>query len=276
MDAINNFIKVPLDYKLTYTDGIYTITTDSFNDRLSEFLLKFSEIQLKEKHYQLPFELYENFPNVNISELASETFTRKQDLVIISDLLSKNLNNSKSVLEVSGWNNWLSNYLSKKGLMVFTVDIFDDDRNGLKSKKHYQCPIWNSIQTDVLQIEIYNSKFDLIVFNHCLQFLTDPIQLIEKYKKLLNKNGVLVIIGSTFYKNTNSKVSEVFKTKIYFEEKYNFGIQFYESKGYFSYQDFKQFSKNSFNFISYKFSIPGLLKKFLKKEKSGILYFINS
>ncbi|MES2761920.1 MAG: methyltransferase domain-containing protein [Bacteroidota bacterium] len=265
-----------MDYKLTYADGIYTITTDSFNDLLSEFLVKFSEIQSSEKYYQLPFELYEQFPNVSVPNLASEIFTRKQDLVIINDLLSKNLNNNKSVLEVSGWNNWLSNYLSKKGLTVFTVDIFDDDRNGLKSKKHYQCSNWNSIQTDVLQTEIYSSKFDLIVFNHCLQFLTDPIQLVKKYKKLLNKNGILVIIGSTFYKNTIKKESEVLKTKLYFKEKYDFGIQFYPSKGYFSYKDFSQFSKNSFKFISYKFSVPGLIKKFLKKEKSGILYFINS
>lgn len=273
---ITDYIKVPDHYTMESNDSIYTITTNEFNQQLKGFLNRFSEIQSKENNYRLPFHLYEQFPNVNVNELASEIFTRKQDLKILKDPFSDILNSNSCVLEIGGWNGWLTNYLSKAGANIITADVFDDEHNGLRSKKHYKSANWLSIQTDVLQTNIYNTQFDAIVFNHCLQFYTDPELLIEKYKKLLKKNGVLLILGNTFYKNTNEKELEIVKTNNYFKERYNFNIRFYPSKGYFSYEDFNQFSKNNFKFISYKFSLPGRVKKFFKQEKSGILYFINS
>lgn len=273
---IHEFIKIPEGYTLESNDGIYSIASDEFNQQLKFFLNRFSEIQIKENNYRLPFHLYEQFPNVNVNELASEIFTRKQDLKILKDSFSDILNSNSCVLEIGGWNGWLTNHFSKAGAIIITTDVFDDEYNGLKSKKHYKAANWLSIQADVLEIEIYKTKFDVIVFNHCLQFYTNPLRLIEKYKLLLKKNGILLILGNTFYKSTENKENEVIKTNSYFKEHYNFNIRFYPTKGYFSYEDFNQFSKNNFKFISYKFSFPGLLKKFLKKEKSGILYFINS
>ncbi len=273
---IHEFIKVPEGYTLESQDGVHTITPDEFNHRLRSFLDRFSEIQTKETNYRLPFHLYEQFPDVEVNELAAEIFTRKQDLIILKKHFSNHLNSNASVLEIGGWNGWLTKHLSKTGVMVITADVFDDEYNGLKSKKHYRSADWLSIQTDILQTGIYAAQFDVIVFNHCLQFYTDPVQLIEKYKRLLKKNGVLLVLGNTFYKNTTAKESEILHTNKYFKEKYNFNIRFYPSKGYFSYEDFDLFSKNNFKFISYKFSVPGLIKKFLKKEKSGLLYFINS
>ncbi|MBC7696505.1 MAG: methyltransferase domain-containing protein [Burkholderiales bacterium] len=274
MEDLQSFIKVPVDHKLS-VDGIYNIAPDSFNERLFSFLDRFTEIQTKEKNYRLPFHLYEQFPNLTIQELASETFTRKQDLKILDKHFQKYLSSTNRVLEIGGWNGWLTNRLSDRGLKVITVDIFEDEENGLRSKKHYKNSNWLSVQTDLLDTSIYNSQFDMIVFNHCSQFLTDPLILVEKYKLLLNRNGVLLILGNTFYKNTDAKASEVLKTDMYFKKNYDFNIRFYPSKGYFSYEDFDHFSKNNFKFISYKFSVPGIIKKFLKKEKSGILYFIN-
>ncbi|MES2515728.1 MAG: methyltransferase domain-containing protein [Bacteroidota bacterium] len=273
---IREFIKVPEDHELESHDGIHTITSAEFNKQLRSFLDRFTEIQIKENNYRLPFHLYENFPEVDINELASETFTRKQDLITLKEYFSKYLNSKTHVLEIGGWNGWLTNYLSKTNAIVITADIFDDEYNGLGSKKHFSSANWLSIQTDVLQTEMYATQFDMIVFNHCLQFYTDPVQLIEKYKRLLKKNGILLILGNTFYKSVAVKESEITTTNAYFKERYEFNIRFYPSKGYFSYEDLDQFSKNSFKFISYKFSVPGLIKKFLKKEKSGILYFINS
>ena len=67
MDDLQSFIKVPITHKQTSDQGIYTVTTDSFNEQLSLFLNRFSEIQTKEKNYQLPFHLYEQFPNLKIA-----------------------------------------------------------------------------------------------------------------------------------------------------------------------------------------------------------------
>ena len=273
---IYKFIKIPEGYTLELIDGIYTVASDEFNQQLKFFINRFSEIQIKENNYRLPFHLYEQFPEVDVKELASEIFTRKQDLAILKEQFSKYLNSHSHVLEIGGWNGWLANYLSKTGANIISADVFDDEHNGLRSKKHYKSANWLSIQTDVLQTNIYTTQFDVIVFNHCLQFYTNPSQLIEKYKMLLKKNGILLILGNTFYKNTAAKESDVLKTNNYFKENYDFNIRFYPSNGYFSYEDFDQFSKNSFKFISYKFHVLGLFKKFLKNEKSGILYFINS
>jgi 2-polyprenyl-3-methyl-5-hydroxy-6-metoxy-1,4-benzoquinol methylase len=273
---IHEFIKVPEGYTIESNDGIHVIASVEFNKKLQSFLDCFSEIQIQENNYRLPFHLYEQFPAVDIKELASEIFTRKQDLIILKEHFSQYLNSNSYVLEIGGWNGWLTSYLSKLGTKVITADVFDDEYNGLRSKKCYKAANWLSIQTDVMQIEIYDTQFDVIVFNHCLQFYTDPLQLIEKYKGLLKKNGILLILGNTFYENTIAKESEILKTNNYFKQRYNFNIRFYPSKGYFSYEDFNQFSKNSFKFISYQFSFLGRVKKFLKKEKSGILYFINS
>lgn len=273
---IQNFIKTTDQHYIDFNDGIYRVHTATFQNELNHFMDRFIEIQSAEKSYQLPFHLYEQFPNIEIKELAPEIFTRKQDLLFFQNKFAKYLSINKTALEIGGWNGWLTSYLSSQGLQVVTTDIFGDERNGLKSRKHHQFPKWLSVQTDISKTDIYTSKFDVIIFNHCLQFYTNPVKLVEQYKALLNKGGIMLILGNTFFKNYGTKENTVTQTRNYFKEKYQFDIQFYPSKGFFNYEDFDAFIKNSFKFISYKFSILGRLNKILKKEKSGILYYIHS
>lgn len=276
---MNNFpknINIPKNYKYQFIDGIHKIITSDFEEKLNIYLNKFTEIQKHENHYTLPFTKFKEFPNIICKELSSEIFTRKQDIEIIKKHFSSSLKQNNSVLEIGGWNGWLTKMFAEYNLDIISADIFEDERNGLKSKKHHINSNWTSIQTDILETDIYTKTFDIIVFNHCLQFYPNTDKLIEKYKQLLSKNGILLIIESTFYKNTTIKKIQTTKMLEYYKEKYQFEIQFYSSKGHFNYDDFQTLKNNKFKFITYHFSLLGKIKKILKKEKSGILYYVNS
>jgi 2-polyprenyl-3-methyl-5-hydroxy-6-metoxy-1,4-benzoquinol methylase len=275
MPEINDIIKLPENYDLDFSENIYGIYTREFKQRLSVFTKRFSEIQENEKRNYLPFQLYEAFPDVDVPELTNEIYTRKQDLSFLKNqFFQPYLSPGKRVLEIGGWNSWLTHKLHRQSLQVVTADIFRDEYNGLGSKKHYKNGDWLSIQTDLLQTDVYRSKFDVIIFNHCLQFLTDPHLLLEAYRSLLHEKGILIILGAAFHKNTKAKEAAVLANRLFYKENYKFELQFYPSKGYFDNMDYKLFEEAGLSFLSYRFSFLGKLKKQYKGEKEGVLYFV--
>lgn len=152
-----------------------------------------------------------------------------------------------------------------------SVDIFSDEKNGLRSKRFYPEAKWLSVHTDIYDITMYQTKFDLIIFNHCLQFYPQAAELIQKYAHLLNPNGLMIILGVSVYPNEKKQDARVNQIKNYYQKKYNFDIYFYEGKGYFEQHLYKTLIQNNFKFIPYQLSLKGRLKATLLSQKHGIL-----
>lgn len=275
MLEFSQYIKVPADYFYSYDEGVYTVMEKTFKRKLDVFLKKFSNVQQQENFPSLPQDLISSFPFVEYVPFKNEIFIRKQDIFLLEKIIINHFSKNKSVLEIGGWNGWLTNWLSSKDLNVISVDIFKDEKNGLLTKKFHQNSNWLSLHTDVTKTNIYAKKFDIIILNHCLQFLSNTNTLALDYSQLLNENGKIIIIGMSFFRNAKKRRKQVSKYRKKHFEKWNFNLQFYESKGFFDNNDFDFFKKNNFQFTSYKFSLLRSLKRKIFGNKSGIMSYTN-
>jgi 2-polyprenyl-3-methyl-5-hydroxy-6-metoxy-1,4-benzoquinol methylase len=275
MIVLSEYIAIPKNYSLTGDGGFYSVLEKDFETKLNAFLEKHSIIQQKENYTALPLKYLENFPFVDFEPYKDEIFSRKQEIKFLEKLIEPYFFCHKSLLEIGGWNCWLTKWLQSKGLEIISTDIFKDAINGLSSKQFHKNNDWLSVQLDITNPEIYIKKFDVIIINHSLQFLTNPEEITFKYKNLLAKGGILIILGMNFFSKTKAQEKKVIRYRKFYIDKYNFNIHFYPCKGYFDNAFFEFLIKQKFNFKSYKFSFLGNIKKKLKAEKSGIMYLIN-
>lgn len=90
------------------------------------------------------------------------------------------------VLEVGCSTGLMLSLLKKKGWEVQGIEI---------SKKAASVAIKRGVKVSTIPFEKINEmgKFDLIVFNHTLEHLKDPISTLKKAKKLLKPKGLLYI-----------------------------------------------------------------------------------
>ncbi len=270
MPNFSDYINVPKNYFYSEKNSVHSVLEPHFKNKLEAFLENHSIIQKKENYPFLPKEKLLNFPFIDFEPYKNELFSRQQDLRILGELSFSKIS---TVLEIGGWNGWLTNWLNAKILEVVTVDIFPDDENGLASKKFYPNNDWLSIQADVNDTEIYKTKFDLIIFNHCLNFYSNPISLLNKYLDLLKSGGLLIILGADITGNSSKKEKIVNAFRNYYISKYGFNINFYESKGFFDNQFYYDVMQLDFKFTSYQFSNLSWIRKKILREKSGVFVF---
>ncbi len=275
MPNLKDYINVSNEFELIEDINFFSLLRPEFRNKLQSFLIAYLKIQKKENHPTLPPESYSKFPNIESEIFKHEIFSRKQDVAFIENFAKENLNPNASVLEIGGWNGWLTHRLYNHTKNVVSIDIFSDEKNGLSSKKHHSPNNWLSLQVDVTEPSIFKNSFDLIVFNHCLQFYPQPLVLIEEYKKLLKPHGSLIILGVDIHLNTWQKQKQVNELKSYYQHKYQFDIYFYNCDGFFDRVFLNQLLKNTFKFHTYQFSLFSKLKKYVLGQKSGVLIFKN-
>jgi 2-polyprenyl-3-methyl-5-hydroxy-6-metoxy-1,4-benzoquinol methylase len=275
MPELHDYINVSQDFELIEEVNYCSILRPAFKNKLHSFLEFYLKIQKKENHPTIPFDAYSKFPNIESEIFKHETFSRKQDVVFVEKYINENLNVNSKVLEIGGWNGWLTQRLFNYCKNLVSVDIFTDEKNGLSSKKHHTPNNLLSVQADLTEPGIFKNNFDLIVFNHCLQFYPQPFSLLEQYQKLLKPNGSLILLGVDTYLYSFQKQKQVMKLKSYYQRKYQFDIYFYNCDGFFDRAFLNQLIKNNYKFNVYKFSLISKFKKKFLGQKSGILIFKN-
>lgn len=275
MSNLNDYINISNEFELIEETNYFSVLRPTFRNKLQSFLDTYLNIQKKENHPQISTEAYSKFPNIDLEIFKHEIFSRKQDVTFIEKFAKENLNPNSSVLEIGGWNGWLTHRLFNHCKNVVSIDIFSDDKNGLSSKKHHSPNNWLSLQVDVTEPGVFKNNFDLIVFNHCLQFYPQPLSLIECYQKLLKPNGSLIVLGADIHVHSFQKKKQVNELKTYYHRKYQFDIYFYNCTGFFDRKFLNQLLKSNYKFKSYKFSLLSNLKKQLLGQKSGIFIFKN-
>lgn len=275
MPEFDTIINVPEGYHCSSFDGIFSVMEKKIKNELDAFLQRHSEIQKAENYPYLPKEKLPDFPFIDFKPYRHELFSRKQDIHLLNKILGDQITTGHVALELGGWNGWLTNWLHANKFDVVSADIFIDEENGLGTKKFHKNSNWLSIQTDVTDASIYKQKFDVIIFNHCLNFLPEPIELLKKYMTLLKKDGMLVVLGADITGNVSKKEKEVQNFRTYYQKKYGFKINFYDCPGFLTKKIYSTLIKSNFKFISYRFSLMGRLRKKLHSEKSGIFVFTN-
>jgi SAM-dependent methyltransferase len=231
MLRIEEIVKEP---SLLKKDGeIWTLLQGEFEGELRRFLARFRQIRSAERRND-PAPDYPSLPFGKGTEGNFEWKLRRGSLRHIERLLSRR--SRQTILEIGGWNGWLTNRLAAMGHEVIAVDYFSDEVDGLRAKRHYPND-WLALQTDIRDLGFFRVKFDVVVVNHCLQFLADPVGWLERLKPLVRDNGLIVLLGLSFYRNPESKRQQVEAFRRHYAEAHGFDIFLVPTKGYLDDED---------------------------------------
>ncbi len=226
---VEDFVKNEFHSYLEKKEYYHTLWTPEFKAHLSEFLRKWEKIRRLEKKYtQIPFLEYPDLPFAPSVKKDFEWQWRMQSLKVMEQELAGKTN--ATVLEIAGWNGWLSNRLKSPQNQLVSVDLFADELDGLSSMKHYKNS-WHAIQCNTEQLDFFHPVFDVILVNHALPFFVDAAAYCGQLKKLLQPKGKLILLGLNFYKETSRKQQEIIAFQNYYMETHNFSVFFNESKG---------------------------------------------
>ena len=252
-------------------NDILVINTQPFYSELLNFLTNYTKYIRKKN--SLENTQYNLLPFVYNTDIESELKFRRKSHSIVKQLLSGK--KGLRVLEISPWNAWLTPLLCENNNSVVAIDYFDDEVNGLQTKKHHSHPKWTAIQCDLENPEFFDCEFDLIVFNHNIQFFVNPIETIKKYSKLLSKNGQIILLGLGIFKNHGHKEKQVETLKKQYQTQHGVNLFFRPCKGYLNSVDKTSLQKQGFVFQRYPVNLfKRLIPLFLPhKPKFYFAYF---
>lgn len=110
------------------------------------------------------------------------------------------LKKGHSVLELGCGNGDLINEIADNNdlMRIVAIDYFNEPKN-LNKKIEF-------IKQDIENLNI-DEYFDIIIINHVLEHIKNPLGLIEKIKKNLNKNGrILIVVPNRYGFGNEAKV----------------------------------------------------------------------
>ncbi len=243
---IKDVVKEGVEVSLIH-DQVFTILTPSFKKQLDQFLNRYSATIQQESSQTIPFLEYHQLPFSNAAKGEQWKF-RRSSYQVVRSLLSES--SSQNILEISGWNGWLTHHLVSWGHTVVSCDIFPDEVTGLSAKKHYKQQ-WLAIQADTSNLDFFKVKFDVIIVNHCLAYMEYPASFVSELQTLLSENGKIILLGLAVFKDSSRKANETEQFKHHYKEKYGFNIFLRPTKGYLDSQDQVQLQHLGFKFFKY-------------------------
>lgn len=218
---------LPKGFDLSMKEGVYTLSTFEFQNKLDAFLEVFKEwTEFKGEVPPKPEEMDQLPEGIDNHTWRS----RSTDWNIIKQYLSTT--KREFILETGSWNGWLANKLTQGGHDVVAIDYFLESPFGLMSRKHYKKADWLSVQLDIAEIDILQPQFDTIIFNRNLPYCPGVKNTLNKAMKLIIPGGKIILTGLNI-------VSKPKKIEKYFEE----AERFFSGRGVSLYlkNDFKKY-----------------------------------
>lgn len=241
-------------------NGVYQITTPEFKLQLEKFLPSVEDWR-KQYTDTIKPETLKKLPYVSLDK--KEWKGKQLDLNLIHKLPIKK---EARVLDLGAWNGWLSNQLAALNFEVTAIDVFIDTIDGLGANKHYHNQ-WVSIQMDMDNLDVLDGEYDLIIINRSLPYRSDLNKTLTDLKALLSPNGILLITGVNYYKNSIHIIERLKKIQISFEQKYNTPLISNGSKGYLDKKDLSILAEHNVQLKLYDaYKYTSILAHFFPKK----------
>ncbi len=175
---------------------------------------------------------------------------RRQSLSIIQNLTRNK--NFDSTLEIGSWNGWLTKHLAQKSKTVIAADYFICPFDGIGNIQNFAENIV-AVQCNLeqIQIDFKPESFDLIVLNHHLAYMNNPVDYIQQLIQLLKPNGMIISLGNTFFKNPERKIKANAAFAEQFHVKYGMDLYIQPVKGYMDFDDQNALKNYSFQIKAY-------------------------
>lgn len=242
-------------------EGHYKYLFPEFDVYLTEYLFYFEKyredigiIPNAEAWLMLPFGKFCQNPSWK---------WRRQSL----HLLQKQIRDQhfETALEIGGWNGWLTKYLAKQSDTVIVADYFVKPFDGIGNISDL-APNIIGIQCHVenIAVDFKPKSFDLIVLNHCLSYMENPLDYINGLIPLLKHGGTILSIGSSFYVDPEDKIAANQKADADYQKQYQKPLYIGPVKGYMDANDVLALKYKGFH-----------VKKYLKMWPQHFLAWFN-
>ncbi len=182
------------------------------NNDFSDLYIK---VRKKENRFYSEEEI-KNLPDLEKNHVHYEEWQlRKKSVIRFGNYLKKK-NEPLKILDIGCGNGWFSHLISNiektkvVGLDINTVELE-------QATTVFQKENLTFVYADLFEkTELNGQKFDIIVFNSCLQYFENLGHLFQIVADLLSPNGEIHIIDSLFYKN-NTVENARHRTQTYYK-----------------------------------------------------------
>jgi len=125
------------------------------------------------------------------------------------------------ILDLGAGNCWLSYRLSSRRHRPVAIDIFSDERDGLRAAHHYSSA-FPTIECDFDQLPLPSRSFDMAIFNASVHYSADYIRTLSEIRRCLRPSGSVVILDSPLYRRHEYGVRMVKEKHAEFLRRYGF------------------------------------------------------
>ena len=102
------------------------------------------------------------------------------------------------ILDLGAGNGWLSYRLAELGHAPVAVDIFADQRDGLRAVRHYPVQ-FPAVEAEFDHLPLPSGQFDLAVYNASIHYSSDYLRTLREALRCLAPGGKVVILDSPVY-----------------------------------------------------------------------------
>jgi SAM-dependent methyltransferase len=147
------------------------------------------------------------------------------------------LSPASTLLDVGAGNGWLSYQLLQRGHSVATLDLNDDERDGLGAQHFYPTAL-ECVQADMQQLPFADAQFDAVIFNASLHYTTDLARALAESLRVLKARGAIVVTDSPLYRQAASGAAMLQAKAREFQTKY--GLEMARTpRGFLTFADFQ-------------------------------------
>ncbi|HZY44166.1 MAG TPA: methyltransferase domain-containing protein [Anaerolineae bacterium] len=222
-------------------NGVLILLSTAFDRVLSAFLSDLHLARAADRKRILDPTVYRYLPDIPATigdaQFQMEWRLRRDDWQVIDRLLRGR--SGLRVLDIGAWNGWLSHRLAQLGHAVIGIDYFVDEYDGLGARRFYSID-WQAVQIDLIDLNVIDEAFDVVILNRGLQFFPDPLAYIVTVQQKVARGGCLIVTGLPFFRDTRSKVQQVAKARRAFQDCYGRDLFLRPTKGYLDFSDRQQ------------------------------------
>jgi SAM-dependent methyltransferase len=125
------------------------------------------------------------------------------------------------VLDLGCGNCWLSHRVAARGHRVVGIDIFNDERDGLRAARHYPSS-FRVIEADFDDLPLPDGRFDLAIFNASFHYSVDYFRTLSELRRCLRPSGCFAILDTPFYRHKSDGTRMVEEKHSVFLRQYGF------------------------------------------------------
>jgi len=188
-------------------DGIYSCITREKQKEIEPFLRQYKIIREAENRGSDKTQYYLRLPNVNTREWHIRRVSSQKALLTLRDHFNIISPDKIRIADIGAGNCWFTHILSERGYNAYAIDIFDDERDGLRAGKHYL----NSSGSPFTRVAAHFDElpfaagfFDAVIFNAALHYSKNQITTLQEAFRTLTHNGTVLVLDSPIYANRSS------------------------------------------------------------------------